>query len=639
MKRLLIANRGEIACRIIRSARMLGLETVAVYSEADRHSLHVQQADQALCIGPAAAAESYLDQQAVLEAARRSGADAIHPGYGFLAENAAFAQACADAGLIFVGPAPDVIVRMGEKHAARQVAEEAGVPVLPGTVEASDDPQWLRQQALALGFPLMLKPVAGGGGKGMRKVTREAELDEALAAAMREGQAAFGDGRLLLERYLQQPRHVEVQVLADTHGHAVHLFERDCSLQRRHQKIIEESPAPGLDADTRATLGEAALKLVRATGYTGAGTVEFLLDDSGGYFMEMNTRLQVEHPVTEAVTGVDLVAWQLKIAAGEPLTLQQDDLRLQGHAIELRLCAEDPARGFLPQTGRLEQLQFPAWPGLRVDSGFRAGDEISPHYDSLLAKLIVHADDRRSALGLAERALRQMHIHGVVNNRTALLQLLRQPVMQQGQVHVQWLDQHPQVVQAEPLDTARALAVLAVWQALENGATPLSINGPARYRFRWRVGDAVHVLCLAWSADSGWTATLGENDPLRVRVLEHADGLMLEIDGQARHWRVDVLDEGWQISSEDHSLRVEPARTQGAAAAGGAKVLHAPMPGQVLECRVAVGDTVEAGQTLLVLEAMKMEHQLQASDAGKVKTCAVTAGDRVQEGQLLLELE
>ena len=638
MKRLLIANRGEIACRIIRSARKLGLETVAVYSEADRHSLHVQQADQAFCIGPAAASASYLDQQAVLEAARRGGADAIHPGYGFLAENAAFAQACAEAGLVFVGPTPEVIVRMGEKHAARQVAEAAGVPVLPGSEQASDDPQWLRRQALALGFPLMLKPVAGGGGKGMRRVSEESELDEALAAAMREGQAAFGDGRLLLERYLHQPRHVEVQVLADTHGHAVHLFERDCSLQRRHQKIIEESPAPGLDSATRQALGEAALKLVRATGYTGAGTVEFLLDDSGWYFMEMNTRLQVEHPVTEAVTGVDLVAWQLKIAAGEPLTLRQEALRMQGHAIEMRLCAEDPARGFLPQTGRLERLQFPSLPGLRVDSGFQAGDVISPHYDSLLAKLIVHGENRQVALGLAERALRQTRIHGVINNREALLRLLRQPAMQQGEVHVQWLDQQPQAAQAEPLDTAQALAALALWQALQDGTAPLSVNGPARFLFRWQVADAVHTLCLCFD-DKGWTARLDGGEPLSLRLLDDNDTLLLEIDGQARVWQIDPQEDGWQLGCEGRSLQVRPARSRGTAAAAGAKRLHAPMPGQVLECRVAEGDSVEAGQTLLVLEAMKMEHRLQASDAGKVKVCAVAAGDRVQEGQLLLELE
>ncbi len=638
MKRLLIANRGEIACRIIHSARKLGLETVAVYSEADRHSLHVQQADQAFCIGPAAASASYLDQPVVLEAARRSGADAIHPGYGFLAENAAFAQACADAGLVFVGPTPEVIVRMGEKHAARRVAEQAGVPVLPGSEQASDDPQWLRRQALALGLPLMLKPVAGGGGKGMRRVSEESELDEALAAAMREGQAAFGDGRLLLERYLQAPRHVEVQVLADQHGHAVHLFERDCSLQRRHQKIIEESPAPGLDAATRQALGEAALKLVRATGYTGAGTVEFLLDDSGWYFMEMNTRLQVEHPVTEAVTGVDLVAWQLKIAAGEPLTLRQDALNIQGHAIELRLCAEDPARGFLPQTGRLERLRFPSLPGLRVDSGFRAGDVISPHYDSLLAKLIVHGESRQAALGLAEQALRQLCIHGVISNREALLQLLRQPAMRKGEVHVQWLDQHPQAVQAEPLEPARALAALALWQALQGGTAPLSVNGPARFLFRWQVADAVHTLCLTFD-DKGWAARLDGGEPLPLRLLDDNDALLLEIGGQACAWQIDPLEEGWQITGEGRSLRVRVPGPQGAAAAAGAKQLHAPMPGQVLECRVKEGDSVEAGQTLLVLEAMKMEHRLQASDAGQVKVCAVAAGDRVQEGQLLLELE
>ncbi len=637
MKRLLVANRGEIACRIFRSARRLGLETVAVYSEADRHALHVQQADQAVCIGPAEATASYLDQQAVLQAALDTGADAIHPGYGFLAENAGFARACQQAGLVFVGPPPEVIVRMGEKHAARQVAEQAGVPVLPGTCEASADAVWLRKQALELGLPLMLKPVAGGGGKGMRRVERVEELDEALAAAMREAEAAFADPRLLLERYLHRPRHVEVQVLADGHGHAVHLYERDCSLQRRHQKIIEESPAPGLDDDIRRALGEAALKLVHATGYTGAGTVEFLLDDDGWYFMEMNTRLQVEHPVTEAVTGVDLVAWQLRIAAGQPLTLQQEALACRGHALELRLCAEDPARGFLPQTGRIRCLRWPELPGLRVDTGFRAGDDVTPYYDSLLAKLIVHADDRPAALGLARQALEGLELHGVVSNRQALLQLLREPIFVEGRMHVQWLDSHPQAVAAEVLPVESALTALALWHVRHSPFPPLSVNGPPRWLFHWQVDGRVHSVELVALA-AGWRVRLDDAAPVPARLLQ-PEPLLLELAGRTSRWQVEALPTGWLVSQGARRLEVMPASSETTGQAQGAQTLRAPMPGQVLECRVRAGDAVQPGDVLVVLEAMKMEHQLLADRKAAVAAVKVAVGDRVEEGQTLLELK
>ncbi len=637
MKRLLVANRGEIACRILRSAHALGLETVAVYSEADRNALHVQQAGQAVCIGPAETSRSYLNQAAILEAARSTGADAIHPGYGFLSENAAFARACEQAGLRFVGPPAQVIERAGEKHRARAVAQDIGVPVLPGTRQASAEMAWLEKQARALGMPLMLKPVAGGGGRGMRNVSRMEELPAALQAAMREAEAAFGDSRLLLERHLDKPRHVEVQVLMDTRGRGVYLFERDCSLQRRHQKIIEESPAPGLDESLRTVLGEAALKLARAVGYQGAGTVEFLLDDSGWYFVEMNTRLQVEHPVTEAVTGVDLVAWQLRIAAGEPLSLRQQDLALEGHALELRLCAEDPARAFLPQTGTIRHLRWPQGSGLRIDTGYRQGDRVSSHYDSLLAKIIVHGHDREAALGRAKRALEQLQIDGVVTNRQALLALLDVPRFRQGCMHVQWLDEHPDILQWQP-ELDRVLAVLALWQVRQVRSAPLSLNGPARYLFHWRAEGRDHRVVLCHQA--GWSVEVDRQPPVTGRVLAHSGtALQVELDGACEHWQVTERPGGWWVSRGSAGLEIQPSPFSDAADGERHTRLEAPMPGRVLECRVETGTAVQAGEVLLVLEAMKMEHSVRAPADGRVRCVRVRAGDTVEAGQCLLEME
>ncbi|HSK40851.1 MAG TPA: acetyl-CoA carboxylase biotin carboxylase subunit, partial [Arenibaculum sp.] len=442
--KILIANRGEIACRVIRTARHMGIRTVAVHSEADAGALHVDMADEAWLIGPPPARESYLRIDAILDVARRSGAEAIHPGYGFLSENAAFADACGQAGIVFVGPPADAIRAMGGKSEAKALMEPAGVPLVPGYHGAGQDPELLRREAEAIGFPLLIKASAGGGGKGMRVVAAAGEFDAQLAGARREAASAFGDERVLLEKYLTRPRHVEIQVFADRHGNCVYLFERDCSIQRRHQKVVEEAPAPALPPGTRQRMGEAAVAAARAIGYVGAGTVEFLLDEDGAfYFMEMNTRLQVEHPVTEMITGQDLVEWQFRVAAGEPLPVGQDDLAISGHAIEVRVYAEDPARDFLPQTGRLDHLAFPEpGPHVRIDAGVRAGDRISIHYDPMIAKLIVWDHDRPAAVRRLRAALGATQIAGLNANVGFLSAIAAHPAFLAADLDTRFIERH-----------------------------------------------------------------------------------------------------------------------------------------------------------------------------------------------------
>ena len=465
--KILIANRGEIACRVIRTARRLGIHTVAVYSDADAKALHVEMADEAINIGPAPARDSYLRAEAILDAAKRTGAEAIHPGYGFLSENAAFAEACADAGVVFIGPPASSIRAMGGKSEAKALMETAGVPLVPGYHGEDQSPELLRAEAKRIGFPVLIKASAGGGGKGMRVVTSLEEFDDQLNGAKREAINSFGDDRVLIERYVTRPRHVEIQVFADTQGNCVYLFERDCSIQRRHQKVVEEAPAPNLDPHTRRRMGEAAVAAAKAIGYVGAGTVEFLLDEDGSFFfMEMNTRLQVEHPVTEYITGQDLVEWQLRVAAGGPLPLNQDQLSIHGHAIEVRLYAEDPQKGFLPQTGRLEHLVFPPEDAfVRVDTGVRSGDAISIHYDPMIAKLIVWADDRSSAVRRLRTALSQTQVVGLGANTEFLLAIASHPAFLAADLDTGFIERHETDLLPEPApagDDVLALAALGV---------------------------------------------------------------------------------------------------------------------------------------------------------------------------------
>jgi acetyl-CoA carboxylase, biotin carboxylase subunit len=491
LRKVLIANRGEIAIRIARACRELGIVPVAVYSEADRRSPHVLHADEAYAIGPAPARESYLRIDTVIAAARAAGADAVHPGYGFLAENADFARACAAAGIVFIGPPPDTIERMGEKTSARRAAIAAGVPVVPGTVEAVDDVAVLVREGARLGFPLLLKAAAGGGGKGIRRVDRASDLEAAAARARSEAQSAFGDGRLYLERALVGARHIEIQVLADSHGHAVHLFERECSLQRRHQKIVEESPSPAVSAALRERMGALAVALVHEVGYVNAGTLEFLLDSTGEpYFLEMNTRLQVEHPVTEAVTGVDLVKEQIRIAAGEALTFTQADLRQRGHAIECRVYAEDPARGFMPSPGRIRALRTPGGPGVRDDSGIYDGYEVPVHYDPLLSKLSVHADDRPAAIARMRRALAEYRVAGIATNLSFLDRLVAHPAFASGAFDIGFVEgpfATEPATDEGPWEAAVIAAAIAAYETRRagSGLAPTAEAGSAWRRAGW----------------------------------------------------------------------------------------------------------------------------------------------------------
>ena len=666
---LLIANRGEIACRVIRTARRLGVRTVAVYSEADRGALHVRMADAAACIGPAPARESYLNGARILEVARGHGCEAIHPGYGFLSENADFARACADAGVVFVGPPADAIDRMGSKSDARRLMAAAGVPVLPGYDDADQSDAALLAAAKALRFPLLIKPTAGGGGKGMRIVRTEGEFAEALAGARREAAKSFGDDRVLLERFVEKGRHVEIQVFADAHGHAVHLHERDCSLQRRHQKVVEEAPAPGLDDATRAAMGAAAVAAARAVDYRGAGTVEFLYDGREFYFLEMNTRLQVEHPVTEMITGLDLVEWQLRVASGEPLPLAQEAITRNGHAVEVRLYAEDPERGFLPSTGRLTRLELPAGlPQVRIDSGVEQGDEVSVHYDPMIAKLIAWAPDRGQALDRLREALEATGVEGVRTNARFLWQILGHPAVRAGDVSTRLLESDASLgsgVAAEEFVDAWLLAAIARLSALAGGgdgdpsvpaspwqaASGFRVNGPPSVRTALRFDPTPAPASLAaLSPQREWLAFERDGESVtvlvagrrhRVDAVHAPDGTVsARIDGRPVVARVHVDHE--RIVVRRHCVRYDFVEDTGAehrASAEHEGHFRAPMPGHVLDVRVAVDQTVAQGAVLLVLEAMKMEHSLTAPWPARVVEIKVRAGQRVEEGSDLIRLE
>jgi 3-methylcrotonyl-CoA carboxylase alpha subunit len=663
LRKLLIANRAEIACRVIRTARRLGLATVAVYSEADAGAPHVAAADEAYLIGPAPARESYLKIDAILAAAKRSGADAIHPGYGFLSENAAFAEACAAAGLIFVGPPAAAIRAMGDKIASKKLMEEAGVPVVPGAPGAMTDLGALTAAAKKIGYPVLLKASAGGGGKGMRVVERESDLADAFAGAKREAASSFGDDRILIEKYLVSPRHIEIQVFADSHGNAVYLFERDCSIQRRHQKVIEEAPAPGMPAELRQRMGEAAVRCARTVGYRGAGTVEFIVDQRRNfYFMEMNTRLQVEHPVTEMITGEDLVEWQLMVADGGTLPKRQDELRINGHAFEARLYAEDPARNFLPATGTLRHLAFPPEDRhVRVDTGVAAGDAVSIHYDPMIAKLIAWDRDRSTALLRLGQALTRCEIVGLPTNLAFLSALAGHKAFAAGEVETGFIARHLSelVPPASPVPE-RVLAMAALWTMLrlqEQAAAAVTRSGdpydPWQRADAWRLNDeAWHVLRLRDPA-AGPTKELAltihfrrfgfvidlPSGALKVTGALRLDGgLIADLGGTRLEATVVRKDDELTVvlDGRNYGLTVvDPTHAVGATTADAGR-LTAPMPGKIVAVLVKEGDNVKRGTPLLVLEAMKMEHTITAPADGVVERLRYKVGDQVEEGAELV---
>ena len=662
-KKILVANRGEIACRVMRTARQLGIETVAIYSEADRDALHVRTADEAMRVGPPPAAQSYLNIERIVEAARRTGAEAVHPGYGFLSENTAFAKALAEAGITFVGPPVDAIAAMGSKSEAKRIMIAAGVPTLPSYHDADQTAETLLDQARRIGFPVLLKAVAGGGGKGMRRVNAEAEFAHALDGARREGEAAFGDPAVLVEKFLEHPRHVEVQVFADAHGNAIAVFERDCSLQRRYQKVIEEAPAPGLTAATRSAMGEAAVAAAQAIGYVGAGTVEFLLGpEQAFYFLEMNTRLQVEHPVTEMVTGEDLVAWQLAVAAGRPLPKTEADLRLEGHAFEARVYAEDPERDFLPAPGRLERVSFPTTlEGIRVDTGVESGDTIPVHYDPMIAKVVAFGPDRETARRRLIAALEHTFIDGPRNNLAFLAALASAPEFVAGPVDTGFIDRRGVGAGAAP-QKPELIALAGLYLALAPAA-PVPVPGdpfsPWARRDRWRLNQAfeARVTLEVEGADAPVQIAIvgiGGRGAHRYRVsaggrefefdgvlAEHAGGLTVERDGH--RYRAEVTQSGHAYVISSPAGRIGFAASApdlGAPAADElAGCFTAPMAGNVVAVLVEPGASVEAGTPLVVIEAMKMEHTLTAPSAGRVRALYYAAGDFVEGGVEVLAFE
>ncbi|QGP80966.1 acetyl/propionyl/methylcrotonyl-CoA carboxylase subunit alpha [Sphingobium sp. CAP-1] len=606
---LLIANRGEIACRIIRTARRLGVRTVAVYSDADAKALHVREADEAVHIGPSPTRESYLLGDRILAAAQATGAQAIHPGYGFLSENAQFAQSVLDAGLVWVGPRPSSITAMGLKDAAKTLMSDAGVPVTPGYMGDNQDPAFLARESAKIGYPVLIKAVAGGGGKGMRMVEKAEDFADALASCQREAAASFGNAHVLIEKYILSPRHIEVQIFGDSHGNVVHLFERDCSLQRRHQKVIEEAPAPGMDAATRAAVCAAAVNAAKAVDYVGAGTIEFIADGSAGlradriWFMEMNTRLQVEHPVTEEITGQDLVEWQLRVASGEPLPRTQDELSINGWAMEARLYAEDPARGFLPSVGTLDLLQFGGSPGGRIDTGVYQGAEVSPYYDPMIAKVIAHGatrDEARRRLGVM---LAGSAVWPVRTNANFLVNALAHPAFIAGNVDTGLIGRDGEAMAQPPIASAGALARAAGSMVPATDMPGFRLNAPARGTATFLLdGDPVDVALPAAGAAA----------PALTAIVTEA--------GQT-----------WLLSPWRH----EASHGGG----GGDGAILSPMPGRIISVDVALGDTVSKGQKLLTLEAMKMEHSLTAPFDGTVVELNAIAGGQVQVEALLARIE
>jgi len=668
-RKILIANRGEIACRIASTARRLGIRTVAVYSDADAHAAHVAACDEAVRIGTPAPSDSYLQPERILAVARTTGAEAIHPGYGFLSENAGFARACAQAGLVFIGPPPEAIAAMGLKAESKRLMEKAGVPLVPGYQGEEQSPQLLQQEADRIGYPLLIKASAGGGGRGMRRVECSTDFAAALASCQREAASSFGNDAVLIEKYVQRPRHIEVQIFADRHGYCIHLFERDCSVQRRHQKVLEEAPAPGLPHHLRQAMGQAAIAAAQAVGYVGAGTVEFIVEQPAGYdapeqmrfyFMEMNTRLQVEHPVTEGITGLDLVEWQLRIASGEPLPLAQGELHLTGHAIEARICAENPDNDFLPATGTLAVYRTPkgsrfARGNVRVDSGVREGDSISPHYDSMLAKLVVHGRTREIALARLDAALAQMHIVGIHTNVPFLRHVARSTAFTTAQLDTALIEREAanlfqQQSISLPHATAAAIAhVLWHEKTLENPNDPLGrydgwrslLSGRRRFTLEFQGQTATAWLCYsapyhlhieggAQGTNGTFSFTLEADDSFSIHYMDQRIRAHVYRHGEDYHI--------FTVHGSAH-IRLPDLLAHAGEAEGESGGLAAPMPGKILSFTVRAGDSVHKGQLLAVMEAMKMEHTLTAPSDGVVQELLYAAGDQVTEGAALLRLE
>jgi acetyl-CoA carboxylase biotin carboxylase subunit len=651
-RKILIANRGEIALRVMRTCQTMGIAAVAVHSDADTDALHTRYADEAVRLGSALSKDSYLNIAKIIEAAHRTGADAIHPGYGFLSENAEFAEACEEAGIIFIGPSPRAIRQMGLKSTARRLMAEAGVPVAPGDDGQNQTIESLRAQMLKIGFPVLIKAAAGGGGKGMRVVRFESEIEDAVVSARREAEKAFGEGSLLIEKFVESARHVELQILGDHHGNLIHLFERDCSLQRRHQKIIEESPSPAVNEELRQLMSEAAIKAGRAIGYTNAGTVEFILAPSGEfYFIEVNTRLQVEHPVTEMTTGLDLVKLQIEIAEGKPLALTQNEVRRTGHAIEARLYAEDPRNGFLPSTGRILDWYLPeAIEGMRVDTGVGPGTEVAIYYDPLLAKLIAYGADRDEALRKLSNALRASSVQGLQTNREFLIRLLESQSFIEGVAHTGFIAEHfdelvtgddPQTVEASLI--AVALYLLRQWR----NSNELLSELPPGYRNNPFRNPSVKLAVGGKEVEVSWYHLAGNDyefkvsdSSIKVRLLSSApNNLRLSIEGIQRSFRIVEADDQFYVqtvlgSSVIKRLPRHPIRRS--TSEGGSA--NSPMPGQVLKILVEAGQKISTGDPLLILEAMKMEHTMRATTSGVIEAILVSQGEVVRPGQMLIQI-
>ncbi len=662
-KSVLVANRGEIARRVFRTAKRMGLRTIAVYSEADAEALHAREADEAVLIGPAPARESYLVAEKVLAAAKATGAEAIHPGYGFLSENAAFAEAVTKAGLVWIGPPPSAIRAMGLKNSAKKLMMEAGVPVTPGYLGDDQSEKTLAAAAGEVGYPVLIKAVAGGGGKGMKRVDAAGDFASALASAQREAKAAFGDDRVLIEKYVTRPRHIEVQVFGDTKGDVVHLFERDCSLQRRHQKVIEEAPAPGMDAATRKAVTDAALRAAKAVGYVGAGTVEFIADASEGlkpdrvWFMEMNTRLQVEHPVTETITGQDLVEWQLRVAAGEPLPLKQAEIKISGWAMEARLYAEDPARGFLPSIGSLDHFVLPE-DEIRVDTGVEEGGEVSQFYDPMIAKLIARGDTREAAAATLAAACRTVEVWPVRTNAAFLARCLSHPDFVAGDVDTAFIPSRLNELVATHLSSDAAVAALALaaedaaaelglpsesdrlspWQATPDGLYGFRLNASARTEHHVELAGEDIRGSACPTASGEWRWQVDRDGETEEALVLHEQVLV----GERRALNFIRTDEGAVLFDDGAALEVRESEIAGYAEAGDVVsdgALRSPMPGKIVAVQAKPGDKVEKGRPLVVLEAMKMEHALTAPFDGVVIELPVKVGDQVSEGVLLAKVE
>ena len=661
-KKILIANRGEIACRVAATARRMAIQTVAVYSDADAGAKHVGACDEAVHIGGSAPGESYLRWERIIEAARATGAEAIHPGYGFLSENEEFARACVKAGLVFIGPPASAIQAMGLKAESKQLMEKAGVPLVPGYHGSDQDPALLQREADRIGYPVLIKASAGGGGKGMRAVDKSEDFAAALASCRREAINSFGDDAVLVEKYAQRPRHIEIQVFGDSQGNYVYLFERDCSVQRRHQKVLEEAPAPGMTEALRREMGEAAVAAARAVNYVGAGTVEFIVEQLDGkmkfYFMEMNTRLQVEHPVTEAITGLDLVEWQFRVAAGEPLPLKQAQLKIHGHAIEARICAENPDKQFLPATGTLQVYRQPACTrferadgGVRIDDGVRQGDAISPYYDSMVAKLIVHGDTREDALARMDMALGEFHIVGLQTNVQFLRHVVASESFAKADLDTALIQREAAVLFEQekigaPLAMAGAIAfTLQQEKALET-ADPFSrrdgwrSHGPVSRSFEFEFHGQPHKAQLTYQHEGSLQLAL-DGQLLSLHIEPAADGLLVTLNGQRAHLQVYRLGEQVHLFSACGATQITviDLLAHAGVAQHEAGRLTAPMPGKVLSFAVQAGDKVSRGQALAVMEAMKMEHTIAAPADGVVAEILYASGDQVQEGAELLRLQ